>query len=218
MKVIAINGGPRKNWNTAALLKSALEGAAAGGAETEMVHLYDLNYKGCTSCFACKRLGSKSYGKCAMLDDLTPIFERIEGCDAVVIGSPIYIGTVTGELRSFLERFIFQYYVYDKAQSATLFKKKLPIGMIYTMNVTEEQLAEAQYKVQLQFTERLMRRVFGDIESLYVTDTVQFDDYSKYMSELFDPVQKAERRQKVFPGDLRRACEMGRRLTRKPEK
>ena len=52
MKVMAINGSPRKKWNTATLLDKALEGAASQGAETELIHLYDLNYKGCISCFA----------------------------------------------------------------------------------------------------------------------------------------------------------------------
>ncbi|AFL99447.1 flavodoxin family protein [Desulfitobacterium sp. PCE1] len=46
MKVIAVNGGPRKQWNTATLLHKALEGAQSVGAETEMFHLYELNYKG----------------------------------------------------------------------------------------------------------------------------------------------------------------------------
>ncbi|MCO5381118.1 MAG: flavodoxin family protein [Methanosarcina barkeri] len=57
MKVIAINGSPRKKWNTATLLEKALEGAVSEGAETEIIHLYDLNFKGCTSCFACKLKG-----------------------------------------------------------------------------------------------------------------------------------------------------------------
>ena len=52
MHVLAINGSPRKNWYTATLLEQALAGAAETGAETELVHLYDLNFKGCTSCFA----------------------------------------------------------------------------------------------------------------------------------------------------------------------
>ncbi len=51
MKVIAINGSPRKRWNTATLLEKALEGAASQGAETELIHLYDIDFKGCTSCF-----------------------------------------------------------------------------------------------------------------------------------------------------------------------
>jgi len=46
MKVIAINGSLRKKWNTATMLERALEGAASGGAETELIHLYDLNFKG----------------------------------------------------------------------------------------------------------------------------------------------------------------------------
>jgi multimeric flavodoxin WrbA len=54
MKAIGVNGSPRKKWNTATLLKKALEGAASEGAKTGLVHLYDLDYKGCISCFACK--------------------------------------------------------------------------------------------------------------------------------------------------------------------
>ena len=50
---MAFNGSPRKDWNTATLLNKALEGAASKGATTELIHLYDLNYKGCISCFAC---------------------------------------------------------------------------------------------------------------------------------------------------------------------
>ena len=67
---MAFNGSPRKKWNTATLLEKALEGAASQGAKTELIHLYDLNYKGCISCFACKTKGGKSYGRCAVKDDL----------------------------------------------------------------------------------------------------------------------------------------------------
>jgi len=77
MKVFAFNGSPRKEWNTATLLKKALKGAESRGAETELVHLYDLNYKGCISCFSCKTIGGESYGRCAVKDDLADIFEGI---------------------------------------------------------------------------------------------------------------------------------------------
>jgi hypothetical protein len=60
-----------------------------------------------------------------------------------------------------------------------------------------------------------MRTIFGSLESLYVTDTLQFDDYSKYVADLFDPVAKAERRRKVFPDDCREAYEMGARFALK---
>ena len=68
MKIMAFNGSPRKEWNTATLLKKALEGASSQGAKTELIHLYDLKYKGCISCFACKEKGGKGYGKCVVRD------------------------------------------------------------------------------------------------------------------------------------------------------
>ncbi len=57
MRLLTVNGSPRKNWNTDTLLKHAVDGATSQGAETETVHLYDLEYKGCKSCFACKKKG-----------------------------------------------------------------------------------------------------------------------------------------------------------------
>lgn len=54
MKAIAINGSPRKGWNTEKLLKEALRGAESVGAETKLVQLYDLNYTGCKSCLLVK--------------------------------------------------------------------------------------------------------------------------------------------------------------------
>jgi multimeric flavodoxin WrbA len=77
MKVIAFNGSPRKKWNTATLLEKAMEGASSQGAETKLIHLYDLNYKGCISCFSCKMKNGKNYGRCAVKDDLTSIFEEV---------------------------------------------------------------------------------------------------------------------------------------------
>lgn len=73
----AINGSPRREWNTAQLLKSALRGAAAASMKTNLYHLYDLDFKGCISCFACKLIGGSSYGRCAVQDGLTPVLEEI---------------------------------------------------------------------------------------------------------------------------------------------
>ena len=213
MKVMAVNGSARKSGNTETLLKKALEGAAAAGAEVEMVHLYDLDFKGCTSCFACKRIGGKSYGKCAMADDLTPILDKILEVDAIVLGSPIYFGNVTGEMRSFMERLVFPYLVYDKKHSM-IFPKKLRNGWIYTMNVPEAWLKDLGYEHLFNNNEKLLTRVFGSSESLIVTDTYQFDDYSKFVSSMFDPEHKAERKREVFPLDCEKAYHMGSRMAR----
>jgi multimeric flavodoxin WrbA len=211
MKVLAINGSPRKNYNTAVLLKSVLDGAAQEGADAELIHLYDLNYKGCISCFSCKLRGGKSYGQCAMNDDLKPILKKVEEADALILGSPIYFGNVTGEMRSFLERLMFPYLVYDENYSS-LFKKKLPAGFIYTMNVNESRMKEVGYDYNGNLNEFLLKRIFGSSETLYVTDTCQFDDYSKYVVTAFDAAAKHKRHNDVFPEDCKKAFAMGARM------
>lgn len=212
MKIMVFNGSPRKSWNTATLLNKAMEGAILKGAETELIHLYDLNYKGCESCFSCKLKGGKSYGKCAVNDELTPILDRIAGAGALILGSPIYLGAVTGEMRSFLERLTFPYLVYDRERSS-LFKKKIPVGFIYTMGAPEGRVKKAGYEKQFKLMGTIMNRIFGGpSESLLVTDTYQFDDYSKYVVTAFDIEAKVKRRREVFPKDCQKAFEMGARL------
>lgn len=212
MKVIAINASPRKTWNTFTLLNKALEGAKTKGAETEIINLYDLNYKGCISCFACKLKGGKSYGKCAVKDDLTNVFEKIENADALILGSPIYFGNVTGEMRSFMERLFFQYLVYDKERTV-LFPKMIPTAFIYTMNVNEQNMKNIGYEQLFVNNENLMKRFFGASTYITANDTYQFVDYSKYVSTLFDPKEKLKHKNEVFPEDCKNAFELGIKLT-----
>jgi multimeric flavodoxin WrbA len=211
MKIIGINGSPRKQWNTATLVAKALEGAAAQGATTELFHLYDLDFKGCKSCFACKIRGGKSYGKCVLSDDLAPVLEKIDAADALVIGSPIYFGSVTGETRSFFERLLFPYLTYT-VPYGTLFPKKIKTGFIYTMNVTEELSKEIGYEQVFKGNEQSFERLIGSTETLCAYDTCQVDDYSKVVIESFDPIHKAKRRSDIFPLECQRAFELGQRL------
>ncbi len=215
MKVLAINGSPRKKWNTATILNKALEGASSQGATTELIHLYDLNFKGCISCYVCKLKGGKSYGKCGYKDELTPVLEKIECADAVILGSPIYFGEVTGETRSFIERLIFQYLVYDE-KASSLNEKRKSIGLVYTMGVSERMIKEVGYDCVLSRYENMFEKFMGPTESLFVTDTYHFDDYSKYVATAFDEAAKAKRRQEVFPKDCEKAFEMGTRFAGNP--
>ncbi len=214
MKVMAFNGSPRKKWNTATLLKKALQGAASQGAETELVHLYDLDFKGCISCFACKTRGGKSYGKCAVKDDLATVFSKIEKAGAIILGSPIYFGDVSGEMRSFMERLMFPYLTYtDPPQS--LFSRKIRTGFIYTMNTTEEQVRERGYLQLFSNHEMILKMIFGASEYICSFDIYQFEDYSKVVSDRFDPEKKAKRRKEIFPADCEKAFQMGARLAGK---
>lgn len=212
MKAIAVNGSPRKTWNTAQLLKKALEGAAGVSAETKIIHLYDLNFKGCTSCFACKRKNSKWVGDCAMKDDLTDVLEEIITSDVLLLGSPIYLGDITGEMRSFFERLIFTKLSYEKACRSN-FEGAISTGFIYTMNVDEDMLDTHGYQYIFKTHQRFLTEILnGTSEYLVSADTYQFDDYSQYAASKFDKNHKVQVRAEGFPIDCQKAFEMGARL------
>ncbi len=208
MKVIAVNGSPRNNGNTAVLLRNVLRGAEAGGAETDFVNLYQLNFKGCISCFACKRKDSRCNGLCAVRDDLTAVLENILSCDSLILGSPIYFGDVTGEMRSFLERLIFPNHSYNTGSRST-FQGRITSGFIYTMNITEEQARQTGYEAVFQKNKNLLNVFHTEPEILISYDTYQFKNYSLYEASKFDEKHKAEVKMEQFPIDCQKAFDMG---------
>lgn len=208
MHILAINGSPRKNWNTGMLLNKVLEGAASQGASTELIHLYDLNYKGCVSCFSCRLKGGASFGKCAVKDDLEIVFKKVYKADGIILGTPIYMGAIAGETQSFLERLL--YPLFNVETGTSLFGRYIPTGIIYTMGVTEEQRIQMGYPLRFGDIEMTMKLIFGELESLAVTDTWQFEDYSRYANPLgINIEEKAKRRAEIFPKDCQKAFEMG---------
>lgn len=80
MKSIFINCSPRKQMNTAQLLKEAQKGAEAAGAETEYIDIFDYTFTGCRSCLACKRTNGER-NKCFWKDDLAPIIDKVLSYD-----------------------------------------------------------------------------------------------------------------------------------------
>lgn len=212
MKFYAINGSPRKNKNTATLLQAALDGIQATinakDLETEIIHLYDYQYQPCISCFACKRLGGKSYGECIVDDPLKPLMKKLAQADGLIFGSPIYFAKINAKLQGFLERFLFQYFVYDSDYSS-LAPKKMPIGFIYTMNVTKEAMQELNYQASLQYTEFFAEKIFTKPQTAYAFNTYQFDDYSKYKVECFSESEKAAYRSSQFQLDCEKSFRLG---------
>jgi multimeric flavodoxin WrbA len=211
-KIIAFNGSPRKTRNTATLLQKALDGAKSAGASTELVHLYDLKFKGCVSCFSCKRINGKSYGRCAHQDDLTPFLKKIENADGILIGSPIYLGTPSGEFRSLIERLLFPFITYTNPIKV-LTPKKIPVGLFLTMNVPPS-MDKGPFKFgeNIHSLESFLELAFGKVESLYSYDTYQLDDYSVIESSMFNAVEKKKRRENVFPLECQKAFDIGRKF------
>ena len=210
MKAIAINGSPRKGWNTEKLLKEALRGAESVGAETKLVQLYDLNYTGCKSCFACKKQGAESY-QCVIKDDLAPVIEEIFNADALFLGSPIYFGDITGQMVCFIERFGFPLLSYDD-YTKRLFDGKINAALFLTMNAPEV-FYKSSMEQSLKNRAGILERLGGKVEVYAAYDTYQFSDYSKYHTGVFDEVHKRKVREEQFPKDLEAAYAIGRRLT-----
>ena len=212
MKTIyAINASPRKKWNTASLLQAALDGAsaAADNVHTEMIHLYDYAYTGCRSCFMCKKIGSKAYGKCAVQDGITPVLEKLVAADAILFGSPIYFGDVTGMMRSLQERLLFPNFAYDP-KNISLAPKPVKLGFIYTMNVPEKMMNSWGYPTVLNRIQDIAGTVFKNTpEVLYACNTVQFSDYSKYLNKMFDGAAKNKYKEEHWGETCTKAAALG---------
>lgn len=212
MKVIAFNSSPRKNGNTVTLLKKALDGATSKGAETELIHLYDYDYKGCISCFACKRKGGVK-SKCAMKDGASPLLDKLAEADAVIFGSPVYFHNVTGMLRSFLERFWFCNLLYTKGPVRTAFPKEMKSLFIFTSNAPEQGLKDMKADDVLNSHARVTSMILrAPSKTYFSTETRQFDDYSKYDCDMFDVDARIKRHAEVFPVDGENCFALGAEL------
>jgi len=211
MKLIAVCGSARKKGNTSKMLHQIIEGAKSVGAETEFVNLFDLNYQGCISCYACKLKNSKSFGHCTVNDELKPLLERIEQSDGIVLGSPIYYGNLSGQMRSFTDRLLFQYLDYGHTGKGPR-PKNFKTALIATMNGNDESYAKRGVKDTLATLSEIMSYTLGSCELLTLTDTVMFNDYSKYVYQMPDIEEKANRIEKIAVEDLQKAFNLGVRL------
>ncbi|MGI9952650.1 flavodoxin family protein [Moorellaceae bacterium AZ2] len=100
MKIVAFVGSPRKDGNTARVVKQVLSGANSQGITTETFYLYDYKIKPCRGCRYCEEKNM-----CTITDDDVPILHRaIVDSDAVVLGTPTYYGDITGQFKQFVDR------------------------------------------------------------------------------------------------------------------
>jgi multimeric flavodoxin WrbA len=101
MKVVAFNGSPRKEGNTATLIQVALNVLEKEGIETEIVHLKG-PIQGCTACFKCFE---KKDGKCVLDKDIiNDCIEKMANSDGIILGSPTYFADLTPELKALIDR------------------------------------------------------------------------------------------------------------------
>ena len=212
MKIIGLNGSPRKNGNSAALLDKALEGARAAGAETERIDLYPLNFKGCRSCFACKRKGP-FYGQgCAMKDDFTDVMRRLLDADGWVFASPIYNGHTSSTMSALLERLHFPYHSYDEHGRMPVLTKPYPSVFLYSLNGPPAFVEKMGLEYSCKYDTMLFSEAFGPSRYLIACSTMQFDDYSKYHTAAVPLERKTAYHEEHWHKDLEEAFLLGQSL------
>ncbi len=214
MKVTAINTSPRTNWNTAILVKEAAKGAEEAGAEVAYFDLYQLEkFTGCVSCFGCKLAPGE--GKCILRDGLAPVLQAIRESDAVILGTPNYLGQPSAGFRALYERLVFQNITYEK-ERRHYYEAKTPALFIMTSNCPEEGYMEGSlYAAMLESYKGGLEGSIGPTKVLISGNTLQVSDYSRFHWTMFDPVEKQKRRETVFPEEMKKAFELGEGLIRK---
>lgn len=100
MIVLGINGSPRRGGNTDILLRRLLEGAEAGGADTDIIVLNDLKFVPCQECARVR-----DDGTCKVQDDMQTVYEKVTAADAVVLASPIFFGSLSAQTKMMIDRY-----------------------------------------------------------------------------------------------------------------
>jgi len=100
MKIICILGSPREKGNSTAIVNKFCETVNGEGADIQAVNLNKLDFKGCQGCMSCKI----KTDRCVVKDALEPVLDSIYEADLLVLSSPVYMGSVTGQLKCFIDR------------------------------------------------------------------------------------------------------------------
>ena len=113
MKVLMLNGSPRRNGNTSIALEEMEKIFVREGIETETIHLGNKDIRGCIACLSCEQKG-----KCVFDDLVSEVAPKFEACDGLVVGSPVYYASANATLVAFLTRLFY----------STSFDKTMKVG------------------------------------------------------------------------------------------
>ena len=108
MKVLLVNGSPRKDSNTALVLEEMVKVFRGEGVETEINNLGTQDVRGCIACMKCRQTG-----KCVFDDIVNTAADKLKDCDGLVVGTPVYYASANGTVVSFMDR-LFYSSPYDK--------------------------------------------------------------------------------------------------------
>jgi len=161
MKIIGFIGSPRKEGNTAWIVNRILEGSKEQGAETGVWGSSDLDIKPCQGCLGCHK-GDQDEG-CIIKDDMQKLYVALEQADALVLGSPIYMGQMSGQAKIFTDRLFAQISPrFSPHYKENARKKKLIL--VFTQGNPDS----GMFKVYIDYTKQMFELLEFDVEEVVV--------------------------------------------------
>ena len=238
-KIMIIDGSPRKNMNTAAMIEAFANGVKAASKrgqsdacidsaereqvrpqvksvseeiEVKTVRVYDMNCKGCVSCLACKLKNSKYLDVCARKDDFTEPLRETAYADGIVFASPMYFFQITAQLRAFIERLFFPWLSYNDYSSHPP-KGRIPTAFIYTMNAPTEMVHVQENN--MNENEMIIGNALGKPERILAVNTLQVKNYDRYDMGGFNLAAKQQWHEEHWQEELQNAFDAGKRMAEK---
>ena len=161
MKIVGYIGSSRKDGNTAWAINKILEGAKEQGAETRSWCFSDLNIKPCGGCLCCHE-GDGSRG-CVINDDMQKLYGALEHADALVLGSPIYMGQMSAQAKIFTDRLFAQVSPrFSPHYKEKAVKKKLIL--VFTQGNPDS----GMFQVYLDYTKHIFQLLEFDVKGVHV--------------------------------------------------
>jgi multimeric flavodoxin WrbA len=178
MRVLAFNGSPRPEGNTSTIVGAVLDGAREGGAETTLVTLDEIDFMGCGGCLSCR----KNPGNCGRRDGLTPYLEELKTCDAVLVGCPIYMYHVSGQMKLLVDRL---YSFYEDTPDG--YRSALPAGKRFALVTSQGNPDAEKHKKPV----RWLGGMVGGLDMQYVGKIVHVDSAAKPAKHDAELLEKA---------------------------
>ena len=161
MKVMGFTASPRKEGNTAWIINKILEGAQEQGAQAQSYHFSDLDIKPCQGCLGCHK-GDQDRG-CVINDDMQKLYGALEQADALVLGSPIYMGQMSAQTKLFTDRLFAQISPrFSPHYKEKEVKKKLIL--VFTQGNPDS----GMFQVYLDYTKHIFQLLEFDVKGVHV--------------------------------------------------
>ena len=117
MKIVALNGSPKKTGNTYNAIKLVFDELEKEGIETEIIQIGSKNIRGCTACNACSKTKNE---RCIIDDEINGIIQKMKNADGIILGSPVYFSGIAGTMKSALDRIF-----YVSGSNGNIFRNKI---------------------------------------------------------------------------------------------